>query len=125
MVEGLEESALWQQLRKRHAEIGPALVRVIGLPSTVHEIIEEYQPAQWMAHALNGIALMSISTPGEIRRLRQKYRTIIERAPVEVRREIATFGLNDTEYELMKQMKQTFDPEGRLNPGRHVDGERA
>lgn len=124
MVEGPEESALWQQLRERYAGIGPALVRVVGLPSTVHEIIEEYRPAQWIAHALNGIVLMSVSNPGEIPRLRQRYRTIIERAPVEVRREIATFGLNDTEYELMKKMKATFDPQGRLNPGRHVDGER-
>ena len=70
------------------------------------------------------IVLMGAASPGEIQRLRQRYRMIIERAPVEVRREIPTFGLTDTEYELMKKMKATFDPEGRLNPGRHVDGER-
>jgi len=45
-------------------------------------------------------------------------------APLEVRREIATFGLNEAEYMFMKKMKDAFDPEGRLNPGRHVDGER-
>jgi FAD/FMN-containing dehydrogenase len=90
----------------------------------MHEIIEEYRPTAWIAHAMNGIVLMVVSNPAQIQRLRRRYRTIIERAPVEVRREIATFGLTDTECELMRKMKQTFDPEGKLNPGRHVDGER-
>jgi FAD/FMN-containing dehydrogenase len=124
VVEGEEEAAAWGRLRNRYAELGPVAVRVVGLPSTMHEIIEEYRPAAWIAHAMNGIVLMVVSSPDEIQRLRQRYRTIIERAPVEVRREVATFGLTDTEYELMRKMKQTFDPKGRLNPGRHVDGER-
>ena len=55
--------------------------------------------------------------PGRDSAFAERYRTIIEKAPIEVRREVATFGLTDTEYELMKKMKQTFDPEGRLNPG--------
>jgi glycolate dehydrogenase FAD-binding subunit len=124
VLEESEESVAWQSLRQRHAELGPVLVRVVGLPSTMHEIIEEYRPARWIAHAMNGIVLMGVSNPAEVRRLRSKYRAIIERAPVEVRREVVTFGLTDTEYDLMKKMKETFDPEGRLNPGRHVDGER-
>jgi FAD/FMN-containing dehydrogenase len=67
---------------------------------------------------------MAVEGADAIQPLRSRYRAIIEKAPVEVRREIATFGLTDTEYELMKKMKATFDPQGRLNPGRHVDGER-
>ena len=124
VVEGEEEAAAWGRLRNRYAKLGPVAVRVVGLPSTMHEIIEEYRPAAWIAHAMNGIVLMVVSSSDEIQRLRQRYRTIIERAPVEVRREFATFGLTDTEYEFMRKMKQTFDPKGRLNPGRHVDGER-
>jgi len=73
---------------------------------------------------LNGIVLMQITSPDEIGRIRQKYRAVIEKAPVEVRRQFPTFALNDAEYDLMKKMKDAFDPEGRLNPGRHVDGER-
>jgi glycolate oxidase FAD binding subunit len=124
VVEANEEVAAWRGLRARYAALGPVLVRVVGLPSTMHEIIEEYRPAAWIAHALNGIVVMVVSSPTEIQRLRGKYRTIVDKAPIEVRRQIATFGLTDTEYELMKKMKLTFDPEGRLNPGRHVDGER-
>jgi glycolate oxidase FAD binding subunit len=124
LAEGSEETGLWERLRERYASLGPVLVRVIGLPGNMHEIIEEYRPAEWVAHAMNGIVLMTVSGPDEIQRLRTKYRTIIERAPVEVRREIPTFGLTETEYEIMRKLKDTFDPEGRLNPGKHVDGER-
>ncbi len=124
ILEGAEEAAAWEKLRERHSQLGPILVRVIGLPSAVREIIEEYRPEAWIAHAMNGIVLMTVSGPAVIQRLRSRYRAVIDRAPVEVRRQVGTFGLTDTEYELMKRMKQTFDPEGRLNPGRHVDGER-
>ena len=73
---------------------------------------------------MNGIVLMELSGAEEIRRVREKYRAVIEKAPLEVRRGIATFGLTDAEYDLMKKMKDAFDSEGRLNAGRHVDGER-
>jgi len=124
VAEGDEEAAVWQTLRARYAALGPVVARVVGLPGTMHEIIEEYRPAAWIAHALNGIVLTVISSPGEIQQLRGRYRVVVERAPLEVRREIPTFGFTDTEYELMTKMKNTFDPKGRLNPGRHVDGER-
>ena len=73
---------------------------------------------------MNGIVLMRLGSAADIGRIRQKYRAVIEKAPIEVRREIATFGLSSAEYGLMKKMKDAFDPEERLNPGRHVDGER-
>jgi len=124
ILEGDEETAAWEKLRLRYERLGPVVVRVIGLPTTVHEIIKEYQPAAWIAHALNGIVLAQVSSAADIRRIRGAHRAVIERAPLEVRREIATFGLNEAEYVFMKKMKDAFDPEGRLNPGRHVDGER-
>jgi FAD/FMN-containing dehydrogenase len=68
---------------------------------------------------------MRLNSPGEIRRIREKFRAVIEKAPIDVRREIPTFGLTPAEHEIMKKMKAAFDPEGRLNPGRHVDGEYA
>jgi glycolate oxidase FAD binding subunit len=123
VLEGPDETQAWEHLRNRYNAFGPVVVRVVGLPTAVREIIKEYRPAAWIAHAVNGIVLMQV--PGEeIERMRAKYRVVIEKAPVEVRRRISTFGLTDAEYDLMKRMKDAFDPEGRLNPGRHVDGER-
>jgi glycolate oxidase FAD binding subunit len=124
VIEGAEEVDVWERLRSAYNAFGPLVVRVVGLPATVREIIKEYQPQAWIAHALNGIVLVQVSSPDDVIRIRQKYRAVIEKAPLEVRREIPTFGLNDAEYDLMRKMKSAFDPEGRLNPGRHVDGER-
>jgi glycolate oxidase FAD binding subunit len=66
---------------------------------------------------------MQLASAGDVPRIREKYRVVMEKAPIEVRRKIPTFGLTRPEYELIKKMKDAFDPEGRLNPGRHVDGE--
>jgi glycolate oxidase FAD binding subunit len=123
IVDAGEEAESWEGLRKRYNQFGPVVMRVVGRPTDVNEIIGEYQPGAWVAHALNGIVLMQISA-AEIGRIRAKYRGVIEKAPIDVRREIPTFGLNDMEYELAKKMKDAYDPGGRLNPGRHVDGER-
>jgi len=124
VLEGTDEKAAWERLRHGYNTFGPVVVRVAGLPTAVREIIEEYQPAAWIAHAMNGIVLLQVSSAEEIRRIRQKHRAVIEKAPLEIRREVATFGLNGAEFDLIKRMKEAFDPEGRLNPGRHVDGER-
>jgi glycolate oxidase FAD binding subunit len=124
IVEGADETVAWERLRGRYNSFGPIVVRAIGLPTAVREIIEEYRPPAWIAHAMNGIVLLQGASAEEIRRIRQKYRVIIEKAPLETRHEVPTFGLSGAEYELTKKMKDAFDPEGRLNPGRHVDGER-
>ena len=122
--EGAEETAAWESVRAKYDALGPIVVRVVGLATAVREMIKEYRPQAWIAHALNGILLMQVQSAEEISRLRHKYRAMIEKAPLEVRRRVSTFGLTDAEYDLMKRMKDAFDPDGRLNPGRHVDGER-
>ncbi len=124
ILEGDGETACWEKLRQQYHKLGPVILRVAGLPTTVHEIIKEYRPSAWIAHALNGIVLLQVTSPADVYRVREKYRAIIEKAPLEMRRETPTFGLNDAEYALMKKMKEAFDPDGRLNKGRHVDGER-
>ena len=124
ILEGSEESAAWERLRSRYDRLAPIVLRIVGLPSSAHEIIKEYRPSAWIAHALNGIVLAEVWTAADIWRVREKYRAVIERAPLEIRRDLPSFGLKDAEYNLMNGMKHAFDPEGRLNAGRHVDGER-
>jgi glycolate oxidase FAD binding subunit len=122
--EGTEETAAWERLRNRFNSFAGIVVRVVGLPTQLREMIEAYRPAEWIAHALNGVVLMRVASAEDVPRIREKYRLVVEKAPIEVRRKIPTFGLTRPEYELIRKMKDAFDPEGRLNPGRHVDGEK-
>ena len=123
-LEGPEESAAWASLAAKYEGLGPIVLKVIGLPFMLPEVIRECRPVSWIAHVANGIAFLGISDPSQIPQIRKRYRAVIERAPLEVRRLVHTFGLEKAEYALMLRMKKTFDPDGRLNPGRHVDGEK-
>jgi glycolate oxidase FAD binding subunit len=124
VFEGPEEGAAWERLRRRYMELGPIVLRVVGLPGQLYQMLEECRPGAWIAHAMNGVALVAVSSSDQIAPIRTKHRTVIERAPLEVRRRVPTFGLTPAEYQLMRKLKDGFDPDGRLNPGRHVDGER-
>jgi glycolate oxidase FAD binding subunit len=123
IVEGFDEAKAWETLRQRYQELGPAIVRVVGPPTAVDSIIRSHGSTAWIAHALTGIVLIGVSSERQIRDLRGQYRVVIEKAPLEMRRAVGTFAPASAEYVLMKKMKESFDPEGRLNPGRHIDGE--
>ena len=117
------ERAVWDQVRDFHERMGEIVVRVVTVPSRIEELLARFQPSAWLAHAATGTILMATEAD-RIPILREQFPTIIERAPVEVRRRVPTFGLDDADYGLMSQIKTAFDPDRRLNPGRHVDGER-
>ena len=103
--------------------MGPIVLRVIGRPTDIPGILESYKPATWIAHGLNGIVLMAVKDATFVDIVRQNFPVIVERAPLDVRRRVGTFGVRGTAKRLMLEMKRTFDPERRLNPGRHIDGE--
>jgi glycolate oxidase FAD binding subunit len=124
IFEGDRERAAFNDLREQfYGAMGPIVLRVVGKPTEVRSIIETYRPASWLAHAMNGIVLMSFDDSKMISVVRQKFPAVIERAPREIRRSIGTFGVSGSVKRLMMDMKRSFDPEGRLNPGRHIDGE--
>jgi glycolate oxidase FAD binding subunit len=118
-----EETAAWEKLRRVYSAMGPIVLRVVGKPSEVQGIVNDYRPSSWIAHAMNGIVLMGTDQPETLDTVRRKYPAVIERAPAEVRRQKGTFGVTGPARRLMLEMKRTFDPERRLNPGRHIDGE--
>jgi glycolate oxidase FAD binding subunit len=123
VVEGAEEAAAWETLRGVYSGLGPLVLRVIGRPTDISGILETYKPAAWIAHALNGIVLMSVNDGAAVDIVRQKFPAVVERAPLDVRRRVPTFGVRGAAKRLMQDIKRTYDPERRLNPGRHIDGE--
>jgi FAD/FMN-containing dehydrogenase len=123
VLEAEGEAAAWEQLRGTYSSMGPVVLRVIGLPTDVPRIVEAYRPVSWMVHGMNGIALIALNDSSAIEAVRQEYPCVIERAPREVRQHAGTFGVKGAAKRLMLEVKRTYDPERRLNPGRHIDGE--
>jgi glycolate oxidase FAD binding subunit len=116
------ERDLWREAGELYDALGETVIRVSVRPDSVGELIESVAPSAWLVHGSNGIVLMSVGSD-LIDRLRSEYPVIVERAPLDVRRTISTFGMRGTEYQIMRDLKDALDPGARLNPGRHVDGE--
>ena len=121
--EGADEAVAWEKLRSAYSAMGPIVLRVVGKPTDVTGIIESYGPSSWIAHGVNGIVLMAIGDMQSAEAVRRKFPAIVERAPREIRGRLGTFGVEGSVKRLMLDMKRTYDPERRLNPGRHIDGE--
>ena len=115
---------MWSEASDLYDSLGETVVRVAVLPGSVGDLVERFAPRAWLAHAANGVVFMAVE-PEEIQPLRAEFPVILERAPLEVRRRIPTFGMRGTEYDIMCDLKHALDPDARLNPGRHVDGESA
>lgn len=116
------EGPVWNDVRHCYTRLSEPLVRVAALPAQVSGLLERFQPESWLAHAANGVVSMTLGLD-DIPRLRREFPATIERAPMDVRKQAPAFGLRGAEYALMRKVKTAFDPDGRLNPGRHVDGE--
>ena len=116
------EGSVWNDVRNCYTRLSEPLVRVAALPAQVPGLLDRFQPESWLAHAANGTVSMRVDVD-DIPRLRREFSATIERASLDVRNRVSAFGLDGAEYALMRKVKTAFDPDGRLNPGRHVDGE--
>lgn len=123
ILEATDEAAAWEKHRVSYGEMGPIVTRVVGKPTEVAGMIDAFKPSSWIAHAMNGTVLMAFDDGLKVEAIRQKFPAILERAPKEVRGNIGTFGVSGAAKRLMQEIKRTYDPERRLNPGRHIDGE--
>lgn len=69
--------------------------------------------ARPVVDALNGARSAAAAAGGAL---------IIDAAPSAVRAEFDAWGATPSAFSVMRELKQRFDPEGRLNPGRFVGG---
>jgi glycolate oxidase FAD binding subunit len=118
------DGSVWDE----HARRGPARWARIGVPRhKLHGTLQSLPAgAEWWASPGVGIVHWSISSGAETVR---DARAVAESAggslvlmagPEELRREVGAWGSRPPTLELMKRLKNAFDPGRTLNPGRFV-----
>lgn len=100
---------------------GETIVRLGVLPSKLPALLGEL-PADTV-EAYPTVGLCRATAAIEVARgLAAKFggTCVVERCPAEVKREIDVFGERPSSFALMRSLKQQFDPNGVLSPGRYV-----
>lgn len=115
-IEGGEEEALWEEIREftpRFLAAHPkgVVVRTPCALSEVGKIMEEL-PLPAIARAGSGVVWGYYSQAGDLRH------GVIEFAPQEVRETWELWPRPGSDFEMMKKIKQMFDPARLLNRGR-------
>jgi len=129
-----------------HAARQCMVVQVSLLTSTLPAFCQEVQevarqtetPWSIVAHAGSGIVYVGIPVPDpetpDVERLMAglqaldtcvahvQGRRVIERAPVAVKQRCQVWGATGDDFNVMRAIKATFDPQHRLNPGRFIGG---
>ncbi|MGZ5437272.1 MAG: FAD-linked oxidase C-terminal domain-containing protein [Pyrinomonadaceae bacterium] len=96
----LESDDAWHSAVRWHASAGDGRLRVMARSPLYH---------QEAGRALEGFRQTAEGRGGSL---------IVERAPVEVKRELDAWGSFGSAGEVMKRIKQQLDPESVLSPGR-------
>jgi glycolate oxidase FAD binding subunit len=113
-----DASHLWAELtalqtRPESRYIARASVLPSKLASYVQELAVREPGALIHAHALNGIVWFH--TPGEIK---TDGNQIVRRCPTELKKSLSIWGKPTADWELMRHIKKTLDPNNVFNPGR-------
>ncbi len=134
---GSDEAELWQNLRvKMDASIAePVVTCKIGvLPNAAIATLTELDrvmPGQGMGliHAGSGLGMLRFDS-ADVKMLLQMrsvceagggFLTVLE-APIALKQSVDVWGYSGNAVEIMRRIKQQFDPEGILSPGRFVGG---
>jgi glycolate oxidase FAD binding subunit len=123
-----DDEPLWARQRAGQRSSARALVRVAGRPSQIAAIVAACDRCDGtlVGRAALGTSYVELE-PGAVDRLRAalppQARTMVLDAPEELRRELDPWGPVDPAVrELMRRVKQRFDPAGVCNPGAFAGG---
>jgi glycolate oxidase FAD binding subunit len=131
-------------LRRRLADLAlapaAAVLRLATLPDALGDAIaavagDPREERHWAAHAANGVARVSVHDAGQVvamvaaarpRLERVGGSLVVERTTADVKAALAAhggvFGDPGPGRELMRRLKDAFDPDRTLAPGRYVAG---
>jgi glycolate oxidase FAD binding subunit len=106
-----EHTAL--QTRPESRYIGKVSVLPSKLPGAVEDLTSRHPDALIHAHALNGIVWFH---PTKEFSAGDNY--VVRRCPLELKKSLSVWGKPRTDWELMRHIKKTLDPDNLFNPGR-------
>jgi glycolate oxidase FAD binding subunit len=121
----------WEEARRVLAEPGPApcRLRVAARPSDTLAVADAVagaggEDARSLLLPLAGVALADVDAAGAPRLFEEaasnEWTLRLERAPLDLRRRLDAFGPPPATLPLMRALKQRFDPDRILSPGRFV-----
>ncbi len=100
------------------------------LPAALADVDLALPEINWRAHAANGVVRIHAETeiePGRVAELRKRAQSrggqlVILRAPNRIKEQLDVWGEVGQTASLMRALKEKFDPQAQLNPGRFVAG---
>jgi glycolate dehydrogenase FAD-binding subunit len=121
-----DDDALWAEQRERQRAVpGAAVARVSGLPSDLERVLAAAPSA--VARAALGLVWVRIDAAAdalaELRAALAPAACVLLDAPEELRAAVDPWGVGPgAELDLLRRVKQSFDPAGVCNPGRYAGG---
>ena len=120
----LEDQSVWEL----HSQRAPACWARVAVPRTeLRKIIDRLpEGAEWWASPGVGIAYWSVATDAKsVREVRSKAeaaggRLVMLAAPDDFMRQVGAWGTPPPTIGIMRRIKQAFDPDGVINPGRFL-----
>jgi len=127
-----DEAGCWQQVASlvHPPPVGGATCKV-GMATGAVELLAELADSEvGIVHTGSGLGRLQLAGSDLVRRVgelrarcqtRKGFLTVLE-APEELARQLDMWGYAGNALPVMHRLKQAFDPEQRLSPGRFVDG---
>jgi glycolate oxidase FAD binding subunit len=127
-----DENQLWQTLAETiwNSAKNSAIICKIGVrPSESVKLLEEFPVQDALIHAGSGLGVLRFETATaetllQIRRgceAKGGFLTVLA-APIALKQELDVWGYTGSAIDLMRRIKQQFDPQNILSPNRFVDG---
>ncbi|WP_445245303.1 FAD-binding oxidoreductase [Microcoleus sp. OTE_8_concoct_300] len=127
-----DEHQLWQRLPETMWDSGTksAIICKIGIrPSEAVTAINELPVQDALIHAGSGLGVLRFETATADRLLQVRrgceakggFLTVLA-APADIKQQLDVWGYNGSAIDLMRRIKQQFDPENLLSPHRFISG---
>jgi glycolate oxidase FAD binding subunit len=123
-----DDDELWAA--QRAGQRGPVVLRVAGLPADLARVLRTAADHGATAVGRAGVGTTwlrlddaTAETVASVRRALQPHPVVLTDAPAALRGAVDPWDVADgPELELMRRVKERFDPEGRCNPGLFAGG---